>query len=277
MESLQHPDLLLCIFKNFNHIELCHCISRVNRLWYQISIRNELWRFLCFHVYSKHHGNFKTLQQDSQDEEDDPCSEEGEVLKKVNLKSNPDEFLNRNIVQLELENLYYKNKFFEKAYTNKLVVLRYPKEDLKYYSHFWHPPQANELKFTNDVKHLLKYVPINRKKQKNVSSKSSGSGGKKLQKKVKFELFENPSKEELLELLEFPGLITCSEMNRVHCVLNCCTTTKEKNAKRYTYDIVKKYVVKRSCPTLPMEQRWESVMNEHFSSFNYSSMIKMLQ
>ena len=292
MDVLQHPDLLLHIFKNLTHVDLCHSVSRVNRLWYQVSIRNELWRFLCFHVYSKHHGQFKeeSLEEVINDDHDHGPPNSTPIMEQegVNLKSNPDEFLNRNIVRLELEELYYKNKFFEKAYSNKFrIVLRYPREDLKLFGAYYNPVQASEIKFSNDVKHLLKFVPILRKEKKkqqqstskndrNSSSSSNGGGKKKQKKAMKFELIENPNQEELLELFEFPGLITCSEMNRVYCVLNACLVTKDKNFKRNTYDIVKKYIVKRSLPKIPMSQRWEYVMNEQFSSYRHSTPIKMI-
>ncbi|KAL9651993.1 hypothetical protein ABK040_000335 [Willaertia magna] len=219
-------EVLLLIFFNLSHIELCHTIPHVCKQWYILSNSNKIWRFLCYKTFSNK--GSKTI-------------------------ISPEHFLDKNIIEIEKEEndpFHFKNKFFEKSYSKKPMFLKTP-TNLPKYQYFQFNP--SQIKLTNEIK-VLTFIPIGAEKKK--------AGAKKT-----FEFVERATKEDILEALEYEGLVMLTEMDRSKCVINLCIQQDKK--KLSNYFITKKMIVKRSPLSTPTKQTWEYL----FSSQSFAPLI----
>ena len=215
-----NDDLLLRIFYNLSHQDLCHTTCYVSKQWYSVSSRNELWRFLCFSTYAKKKPKLQATSSDDSEKDS-----------KDRKTSNPDQFLDNNIINLDTHPLFYKNKFFEKAYVKKFHVYRFPQEKVSWR---YVNVKATDIRITNEVRQLQYFSIIDAPTKRHVSKK-----------KDTFLSVWDATKEDALELLEYKGLITISERDRRYVVFNLCRVAEDKDAlNNYVFSVVKKFMFK---------------------------------
>ncbi|EFC44515.1 Hypothetical protein NAEGRDRAFT_67711 [Naegleria gruberi] len=119
---------LMQIFFFLSPEELSLRVGQVCKQWYNVAIRNDIWRFMCYKCIS---------------------------VSGKNSKIGVDEFFDRNSIDTSISEQFFKKAYYDKKLKTNLLIIR----------NFDSRVTVKSMYLENDVS-LLKYIPLTQSKEK---------------------------------------------------------------------------------------------------------------
>jgi len=210
--------LQVCLFLDPN--DLTQNICLVCKKWYLASIRNELWRYLCFRVHNTRNDHQKLLE-----------------------KTNPEEFLKNNIIDVEKPPYFYKSRYFAKTLVSKLIVLRGDQYG------------ASNPLLVNDAS-VLEFKPP-RDEESNQHGKSKKKGQQTATGRD-FVVYSGVTDKHIRDIANYRDFVCVTEYNDRFIVINLCKPSHlQKKKNHLAFEVEVKYVLTRTPITARHGKCWE--------------------